>query len=142
MSSPDVKLIGWRDDWRQQAVLLTPWSLSHFACGLLVGSASFAFRRGFKASFVAWSLLHLCYEATDVYMAYSDDVKDGAPNSFANSVADQAVAMLGFLLAWYARLSMPVAVTAALLMYFVLISPYLSPEGTPTSIVGAWYSRG
>jgi hypothetical protein len=52
------------------------------------------------AGFVLWMIIHLVYEANDVWYAYySPSASSNSQNSFSNSVVDQLAAALGFGLA-------------------------------------------
>jgi hypothetical protein len=108
-----MKLVGRGDE----IPMFTPSSYVNFSFGIV--TAMIAKSRGypFGTAFTVVSLLHLLYELKDQMFGTA---------SFANSVGDQAVAMIGFCIPYFTDLNPILIVTVALLLYF---SPLSSKDG-------------
>ncbi len=80
---PTVSIFGIREDEGEGPVLLTPWSVVHFLSGMAMKSLGLSSGEAFT--------VHAVYEVFDMYKR-----EVGIEyNSSLNSVADQAIAMLG-----------------------------------------------
>lgn len=113
-----LKLIGWKDS-RSCPTLLTVWSIVHFLSGIsayVIYRRYFSHRMSILTAFITWFTIHLAYESKDVFTTYgkhhsqeprtstSDfaSVFNGlflAENTLYNSMADQLVALLAFVVA-------------------------------------------
>lgn len=94
---------------------LTPWSIVHFASGIVAHGVGVYSKLDVWVAFAVWMVVHLLYEA-------KDQTRARASNSLPNSFADQAVAALGFGIAaaCLGRRNTPLVSLLALVTAFVL----------------------
>ena len=92
-------------------LLFTPWSAIHFFSGAIANS-------WLDIGFWPWEAIHVAYELKDWYLHNSTDNETQEYNSLPNSVADQAIATLGHMIATTKR-SKIVLVGGLLTLVFV-----------------------
>lgn len=143
MTTP-FSVFGWRDDKERHSVLFTPWTLVHIACGILAASiarAGMVVDVRFGAGLLLWTVVHATYEFKDVYRSYFAPGKPGR-DSLSNSLADQAVAMVAFAVAWKLDVNIAYAMGVVTALLVVLVSPLTSATGDRTTLADSWNSRG
>ena len=136
-----MRFAAWHDSLQMPA-LLTPWSLAHFASGVVAAACARAFSRaGFGDAFRTWLVLHLLYELKDQVRAalgHLGPTRGYQPlplshttnNSPLNTAGDQTASALGFVLAWTLRAPLVEAAAASALLFVVLASSAMSRSGT------------
>jgi hypothetical protein len=86
-----VKLYAQTEDPEDKA-LVTPWTLIHFAMGVVAHGVGVYFKLDIWKAFAILMVVHFLYEVKDQTRARKS-------NSLPNSIADQVFAALGFLIA-------------------------------------------
>lgn len=135
-------------DYLDQPALVTPWSLVHFAFGMLSHSLA-VYAGNILFGFVCFFLAHLMYEVKDMFFAYVKEEEDQQHahtrkvNSFLNCVGDQLLACFGFLFAmivfgksntvWKGLLSM----ASAFLILVLILAVNKDPK-----LFNIWYGLG
>ena len=98
-------------DDEEPDLLFTPWSAVHFFSGAIANS-------WMDIGFWQFEAIHAAYELKDLYLHNSTNAETQEYNSLPNSVADQAIATLGHLVATSKR-SKIVLVAGLLTLVFV-----------------------
>ena len=78
----EASLFGWAED-EQWDAMFTPWSAAHAAAGYVARSVG--------VTMFEWNVVHAIYEGKDMFL------KQEVSNSFVNSVGDQALANVAYL---------------------------------------------
>lgn len=99
-----MRIFGWVDD-RKAPTLITFWSIVHAISGIVAYSIytrSLEDRFSLMAALGIWFVIHALYETKDYLLTYTYlkqvfGIVD--ENTWQNSIADQAIAMAGFLVA-------------------------------------------
>lgn len=112
-----VQVIG-REDTVKCPALLTPWSIIHFCFGIYCGWIIYPLldpTNHFMIGFILFSMIHLLYEFKDVYISLRRKcssqitpppsfmqkiINSFNSNSLENSVTDQLVSMVGYLVGY------------------------------------------
>ena len=89
-----VKFFGTTEsqDDEEPDLLFTPWSAVHFFSGAIANS-------WLDIGFWPWEAIHAAYELKDFYLHNTTTDETQEYNSLPNSLADQAIATLGHLVA-------------------------------------------
>ena len=102
-----------KDDTLKYPSLLDPWSILHFLIGIIFALFFYIIHLSFLNGFIIFNIIHLLYEIKDYCGSYTnllDDYNKRIPsklqtfikdNSYQNSISDQIVAIMGYLLGYY-----------------------------------------
>tara|TARA_Y200000002_G_scaffold380177_1_gene391076 strand:- start:4329 stop:4745 length:417 start_codon:yes stop_codon:yes gene_type:complete len=101
-----------KDDTLKDPSLLTPYSILHFLFGILFALFFTIIRLSFLKGFIIFNIIHLLYEIKDYCGSYTNLLIDYKriptklktfikDNSYQNSISDQIIAIIGYLLGYY-----------------------------------------
>jgi hypothetical protein len=96
-----MKLLGW-DDSRENAYIITPWTLIHIMTGIVSALIFLIVKIKFYYAVVIYFIIHGVYEIKDyIGTHYKINGKIKLDNSVVNTISDQIFSVLAFSLTYY-----------------------------------------
>ena len=114
-------------DTKANPIPVTPWSSVHFGVGYIFAGLTEQF--GFQKSLLVFLVLHTLYETKDVLFTKC---------SLINSIFDELIALLGFLVYYQIRSKQSLPIVFALVLLY-MTSPLSSTDGKWT--LNLWKNR-